>query len=119
MEAIIFNPSDIKVEDVVKLPNVFLHPTHAANSLEIFAILGTEEQYRKFYADCKSCQCTKIAVKERGGMMNTNLIISIVFMTLSVLNMLVKNKFLIWQSGAMFAFSIVQFAFYMNWIKYN
>lgn len=52
-------------------------------------------------------------------MMNTNLIISIVFMTLSVLNMLEKNKFLIWQSGAMFAFSIVQFAFYMNWIKYN
>lgn len=68
MEAIIFNPKDIKIEDVVKLPNVFLHPTHAANSLEIFAVMGTEEQYKKFYEYCKSCECTNIAVKERGGM---------------------------------------------------
>ena len=68
MEAIIFDAKDIKIEDVVKLPNVYLHPTHAANSLEIFAIRGTEEQYKKFYKDCKSCECTNIAVKERGGM---------------------------------------------------
>ena len=51
MEVIIFNPKDISVEKVKELPNVFLHPACEPNELEIFALLGTVEQFERFYED--------------------------------------------------------------------
>ena len=66
MEAIIFNPKDITPEQVKSLPNVFLHPTCEPNSMEIFALLGTKEQFDSFYKSEKSSYCSKKAVDKFG-----------------------------------------------------
>lgn len=57
MSPITFSPKDIKVEDVHKLEGCFLHPTERPNSEEIFALLGTEEQYINFCAETKENYC--------------------------------------------------------------
>lgn len=59
MEAIIFNPQDTTVEQVRILPGVFLHPTCEPNSLGIFALLGTKEQFDEFYLRCVKSEITK------------------------------------------------------------
>lgn len=66
MEAIVFNHKDITVREVEKLPNVFLHPTVEPNSLEIFALLGTKEQFDKFYASAVATHCSKKAIDKFG-----------------------------------------------------
>jgi len=72
MEAIVFNPSMTTIEQVKNLPNVFLHPTVEPNSLEIFALLGTQEQFDGFFKDAKETYCSQQAVKELGGIPSYN-----------------------------------------------
>lgn len=66
MEAIIFNPKDITWQQVAELPNVFLHPTVAPNELEIFALLGTNEQFKDFYKSAIDSHISKQAVSKFG-----------------------------------------------------
>jgi hypothetical protein len=66
MEAIIFNPKDITPQEVSQLPNVFLHPEFEPNTLEIFALLGTKEQFTSFYEAVKRSCCTKAAISKFG-----------------------------------------------------
>ena len=66
MEAIVFNPKDVSVREVEKLTNVFLHPTVEPNSLEIFALMGTAEQFNSFYRDAVSSYCAKKAFDKFG-----------------------------------------------------
>lgn len=72
MEAIIFNPKDISVQDVTMLEDIYLHPTCEPNSLEIFAIKGSNEDYLKFYKGCIESEMTKQAVKELGYPKNSD-----------------------------------------------
>lgn len=48
MEAVVFNPKDITPEDVHNLEGFYLHPTCEPNSLEIFALKGTLQNYVDF-----------------------------------------------------------------------
>lgn len=66
MEAIIFDARKTNVEEIKKLDNVFLHPTIKPNSMEIFAVLGTKEQFAKFYNSAKDSYCAKKAVDRFG-----------------------------------------------------
>lgn len=53
MEAVIFNPDDITPAQVHFLDGFYLHPTEEPNSLEIFALKGTESEYADFTDTCK------------------------------------------------------------------
>ena len=72
MEGIVFSTKDITVEQVKLLPNVFLHPTVEPNSYEIFALLGTKEQYEEFLKDAKESHCANKAFNELGHPRNDN-----------------------------------------------
>ena len=67
MRAIIFNPNEVTIEEVKELPGVFLHPTVRPNSLEIFALLGTDEQFIEFYNSAVESHCSKQAFRELGN----------------------------------------------------
>ena len=67
MEAIVFSPTTTTIEQVKALPNVFLHPTVTPNSYEIFALLGTQEQFDEFFKSAKEAYCSKEAVQRCGG----------------------------------------------------
>lgn len=64
LEAITFNPKDITPEQIVELEGCYLHPTCAPNSEEIFALMGTQEQYDKFYEDAIENHCVMMASRE-------------------------------------------------------
>lgn len=66
MEAVVFNPKDLTAKEVAALPGVFLHPTCKPNSLEIFALLGTQEQFKKFYKSAVEQYASNKAIKEFG-----------------------------------------------------
>lgn len=66
MEAIVFNHKEVTVKEVEKLPNIFLHPICKPNSLEIFALLGTQEQFAKFYKSAVSSYAAKAAFDKYG-----------------------------------------------------
>jgi hypothetical protein len=66
MEAIVFNAQDVSVEEVSMLDNIYLHPICEPNSLEIFALRGTHDNFLKFYEGCIESEMTKQAVKELG-----------------------------------------------------
>lgn len=61
MDALTFHLNDIKPLDVLKLEGVFLHPTESPNSIEIFALKGTQEQYDEFCKTHKQAYCSLIA----------------------------------------------------------
>jgi len=60
MEAIVFNAKDITHQEVAKLPNIYLHPTVEPDSMDIFAIKGSAENYEKFYEAAVTSHCTKL-----------------------------------------------------------
>lgn len=68
MEAITFNPKDITFKQVMEMEKegIFLHPTLEPNSLEIFALKGTKEQYKDLYQMGKDLYVT-IGVMSRFG----------------------------------------------------
>ena len=60
MEAVVFNPANVTVKQIKEMDGVFLHPTCKPNRLEIFALLGTQEQFDEFYPSCVSSEMTKL-----------------------------------------------------------
>lgn len=53
MEKVTFNPREITWQEVHELPGIFLHPAKKADSHEIFALKGTEDQFNKLYESCR------------------------------------------------------------------
>jgi len=67
VKAVIFNPATISVEQVKALPSIYLHPTLKPNSLEIFALMGSDKQFEEFYKSAKETYCSQKAVEKFGG----------------------------------------------------
>jgi hypothetical protein len=67
MQLLVFNPKDITVEEVMKLENVFLSPLAKPNSLEIFAVYGTEAQYAQHKIAQFQAHVSREAVAMVGG----------------------------------------------------
>lgn len=67
MQAVVFNTKEVDYKTVAELEGVFLHPTTSVNECDIFALLGTKEQFDKFYQQVKEGHCATIAFKEVGG----------------------------------------------------
>ena len=66
MEAVVFNPANVTVKQIKEMDGVFLHPTCKPNRLEIFALLGTQEQFDKFYPSCVEAEMAKLAQSKLG-----------------------------------------------------
>lgn len=67
MQSVVFNSKEVDYKTVANLEGVFLHPTCSPNECDIFAYLGTEEQFKQLYQQCKESQCATIAFKGVGG----------------------------------------------------
>lgn len=66
MNALLFNSETTTVEQVVKLPNVFLHPLVKPDTVDIFAVSGTKEQFEIFYKHCVESYAAKEAFAKFG-----------------------------------------------------
>lgn len=63
-----------RVEEIVKkvrlqepgFENVWFNPSAPCNSFEFFGVLGTEEQYKKFYEEQKASQIAKKMIEVFG-----------------------------------------------------
>jgi hypothetical protein len=66
MSAIVFDHKTTTVEQVTKLPNVFLHPLVKPDTLDIFAVYGTAEQFDVFYKHCVESYAAKEAFAKFG-----------------------------------------------------
>ena len=64
MEAVIFRTQD--VDKVKSLPNVYLHPSIKPDESGIYTIVGTEENYKKFYQSVVKSNAAKQAFNEIG-----------------------------------------------------
>ena len=67
MEVIVFSPTTTTIEQVKELPNVFLHPRIKPDAEDIFALLGTQEQFDEFFRSAKQSYCSKEAIRRCGG----------------------------------------------------
>ena len=66
MEAITIKTKDISINEVQELDGVYLHPTLEPDSIDIYCLLGTAEQFKEFYNSCVQSYSVKQAVKDLG-----------------------------------------------------
>jgi hypothetical protein len=66
MNPVTFNPKDISWEKVAQMDGVFLNPFAQPNTLEIFALVGTQEQFDGWFEQALSSYGYKRAIANLG-----------------------------------------------------
>lgn len=66
LNPVTFHPKDVSVQEIKEMKGVFLNPFSSPNSLEIFALVGTDEQYHSWYKMGLASWASKKAINQVG-----------------------------------------------------
>ena len=66
MEVIVFNTMINSVDKIMNTEGLFPHPTQEPNSLEIYMLKGTKEQYDELYPQLVESYCTSQVINANG-----------------------------------------------------
>ncbi len=66
MEAITFNIMMNSIDKIMNTEGLFPHPTQEPNTLEVYMLRGTQEQYDELYPQLVESYCTSQVIDENG-----------------------------------------------------